>query len=79
MNERPFSGPPLGLHGGADTISPLDEARGHYPGALVTIAGGRHDVLNDVTHRTVAATIVPFLERLRLGADLPVIARLATP
>jgi hypothetical protein len=79
MNERPFSGPPLGLHGGADTISPLDQARGHYPGALVTIAGGRHDVLNDVTHRTVAATIVPFLERLRLGADLPVIARLATP
>jgi hypothetical protein len=41
----------------------------------VTIAGGRHDVLNDVTHRTVAATIILFLERLRLGADLPEIAR----
>jgi hypothetical protein len=31
-------------------------------------------VLNDVTHRTVAATIILFLERLRLGAGLPVIA-----
>jgi hypothetical protein len=33
-------------------------------------------VLNDVTHRTVAATIVLFLERLRLGAALPRIAML---
>jgi hypothetical protein len=43
----------------------------------VTIAGGRPDVLNDLSHRTVAATIVLFLERLRLGADLPEIARAA--
>ncbi len=41
---------------------------------LVSITGGRHDVLNDVTHRTVAATIVLFLERLRLGPELPPIA-----
>jgi alpha-beta hydrolase superfamily lysophospholipase len=67
--------PTLGLHGDADLISPLPAARGRYPGALVTIAGGRHDVLNDVTHRTVAATVILFLERLRLGADLPEIAR----
>jgi alpha-beta hydrolase superfamily lysophospholipase len=67
--------PTLGLHGDADLISPLPAARGRYPGTLVTIAGGRHDVLNDVTHRTVAATIILFLERLRLGADLPEIAR----
>ena len=71
--------PTLGLHGDADPISPLDEARGRYPGALVTIAGGRHDVLNDVAHRTVAATVVLFLERLRLGADLPVIAQVRRP
>ena len=71
--------PTLGLHGDADTISPLDEASGRYPGTLVTIAGGRHDVLNDVTHRTVAATIVLFLERLRLGTDLPVIAQVRHP
>jgi alpha-beta hydrolase superfamily lysophospholipase len=67
--------PSLGLHGEADVISPLASVR--YPGSLVTIAGGRHDVLNDVAHRTVAATIVLFLERLRLGADLPKIARVA--
>jgi alpha-beta hydrolase superfamily lysophospholipase len=67
--------PTLGLHGDADTVSPLAAARASYPGTLVTIAGGRHDVLNDVTHRTVAATIVLFLERLRLGAGLPVIAQ----
>ncbi len=44
---------------------------------LVTLVSGRHDVLNDLNHRTVAATVVLFLERLRLGADLPVIARSA--
>jgi alpha-beta hydrolase superfamily lysophospholipase len=68
--------PVLGLHGDDDPVSPLAGVRGRYPaGTLVSIAGGRHDVLNDVTHRTVAATIVLFLERLRLGADLPLIAR----
>ncbi|WP_433833142.1 alpha/beta hydrolase [Actinoplanes sp. CA-015351] len=66
--------PTLGLHGDADTVSPLDAARDSYPGRLVSITGGRHDVLNDVTHRTAAATIILFLERLKLGADLPVIA-----
>jgi alpha-beta hydrolase superfamily lysophospholipase len=69
--------PTLGLHGDADTISPLDEARAAYPGPLVTIAGGRHDVLNDLNHRTAAATVVLFLERLKLGADLPKIAQVA--
>jgi alpha-beta hydrolase superfamily lysophospholipase len=67
--------PTLGVHGDADPISPLAAARDAYPGPITVIAGGRHDVLNDVTHRTVAATIILFLERLRLGADLPVIAR----
>jgi alpha-beta hydrolase superfamily lysophospholipase len=74
-----FGVPVLGLHGDDDRISPLDQARARYPqgprARLVTIAGGRHDLLNDVTHRTVAATIVLFLERLRLGPDLPEIAR----
>jgi alpha-beta hydrolase superfamily lysophospholipase len=68
--------PLLGLHGEDDPVSPLAGVVGRYPaGTLISIAGGRHDVLNDVTHRTVAATIVLFLERLRLGADLPEIAR----
>jgi pimeloyl-ACP methyl ester carboxylesterase len=73
-----LAAPVLGLHGTADPVSPLDAARERYRRApraeLVSIAGGVHDVLNDVTHRTVAATIVLFLERLRLGAELPPIA-----
>lgn len=71
--------PVLGLHGGADLISPLAGVR--YPAgpvaSLSVIEGGRHDILNDVTHRTVAALIVQFLERLKLGADLPLIAKAA--
>jgi alpha-beta hydrolase superfamily lysophospholipase len=70
--------PILGIHGTDDSVSPLAAARVRYAAAasaeLITIAGGRHDALNDVTHRTVAATIVLFLERLRLGAELPSIA-----
>jgi alpha-beta hydrolase superfamily lysophospholipase len=70
--------PILGIHGTDDAVSPLAAARARCAAApsaeLVSIAGGRHDALNDVTHRTVAATIVLFLERLRLGAELPSIA-----
>ncbi len=70
--------PILGIHGTDDQVSPLAGVRARYARAataeLVGIAGGRHDALNDVTHRTVAATIILFLERLRLGADLPRIA-----
>ena len=76
--------PVLGLHGRDDVISPVESARRWYAGVplaeLVTVTGGRHDVLNDQTHRSVAATVVLFLERLRLagqsaepGAALPVI------
>jgi alpha-beta hydrolase superfamily lysophospholipase len=67
--------PTLAVHGDADPISPLASVR--YPGPVTVIAGGHHDVLNDLSHRTVAATIILFLERLRLGADLPVIAKVA--
>jgi hypothetical protein len=70
--------PILGVHGTDDPVSPFPAVRARYAAAtaaeLVSINGGRHDVLNDVTHRTVAATIVLFLERLRLGAELPRIA-----
>ncbi|WP_235486664.1 lysophospholipase, partial [Frankia sp. AvcI1] len=48
--------PVLGLHGTADLVSPLGQARARYAAApraeLVTIDGGRHDALNDATHRT---------------------------
>ncbi len=70
--------PVLGLHGAEDTVSPLGEVRRLFRGLagaeLVSLAGTRHDVLNDVTHRTAAATVVLFLERLRLGPGLAPIA-----
>jgi alpha-beta hydrolase superfamily lysophospholipase len=69
--------PVLGLHGAADTISPLAGVRTQFAAVpdteLVTIVDGKHDALNDATHRTAAATVVLFLERLRAG--VPVIAR----
>ena len=70
--------PLLGLHGRDDVVNPIAKARGWYAAApraeLVTIAGGRHDALNDQTHRTVAAAVVQFLERLRASAELTPIA-----
>lgn len=70
--------PVLGLHGASDTLSPLADVRPQYRSAgnatLVSIANGKHDALNDATHRTAAATVVLFLERLKLGAQLPPIA-----
>lgn len=58
--------PVPGPHGTDDAAGPLAAAR--------RIEGGRHDVLNDVPHRTVAGTVVLFLERLRLSPELPAIA-----
>ncbi|MFE7839774.1 alpha/beta hydrolase [Streptomyces sp. NPDC057474] len=70
--------PVLALHGTDDAVSPLDGALNAYAGhptvRTVTFNGGRHDVLNDALHRTAAATVVLFLERLRLSAELPAIA-----
>ncbi|MFI9388472.1 alpha/beta hydrolase [Kutzneria sp. NPDC052558] len=67
--------PVLGLHGDNDAVSPVDRARDTYAalahGRLSTVADGRHDVLNAANHRSVAATVVLFLERLRLGPELP--------
>jgi alpha-beta hydrolase superfamily lysophospholipase len=61
--------PALVFHGERDTISDFDRAQDVYdllPDARVfALEGGLHDVLNDVTHRSVAAEVVQFLERLR--------------
>ena len=50
----------------------MGQVRDRYAAAssaeLVSITGGRHDVLNEQTHRTVAAAIVLFLERIRQDA-----------
>ncbi|MES1247152.1 MAG: hypothetical protein ABUS54_05710, partial [Actinomycetota bacterium] len=74
--------PVLALHGEQDEISPLAVAQETYELApaleLHGVADGRHDVLNDKSHRSVAATVVLFLERLRAGApSTPIVARLA--
>jgi alpha-beta hydrolase superfamily lysophospholipase len=71
--------PVLVLHGSADPLTSADDAFAPFldaPTASVCLVDeGRHDVLNDVTHRSVAATLVLFLERLKRGPDLPAIVR----
>ena len=68
--------PVLGVHGREDPISPIGDVRSWYAAVpraeLIGIAGAPHDALNDQTHRTVAASIVLFLERLRAGAPIAV-------
>lgn len=75
--DAPLPAPLVAVHGAADRISPADHAVAAYRtlGArhVLLVADGRHDVLNDVAHRTVAAALVQVLERLRLGDDLPVL------
>jgi alpha-beta hydrolase superfamily lysophospholipase len=76
--------PVLALHGEADTVSPLEAALARYAALsrveVATVRDGRHDVLNDLTHRSVAATVVLFLERLRDGAELrPIVTTRAAP
>jgi alpha-beta hydrolase superfamily lysophospholipase len=44
-------------------------------GQLAVVAGARHDVLNDLPHRSVAAAIVGFLERLRGSAAFEPVLR----
>jgi hypothetical protein len=38
---------------------------------VVTVVGGVHDVLNDIHHRTIAAELVSFAERLRVDPTAP--------
>ncbi|MGP3534575.1 alpha/beta hydrolase [Microbacterium sp. RD1] len=80
--EDAASVPVLAIHGGADTIAPLESVSPLYDGwraDVVTVTGGLHDVLNDVHHRSVSAEIVAFLERLRLDADAaPILVKVRT-
>lgn len=66
--------PVLALHGQDDAVSPLTQARARYAGArnarVLSVAQGRHDVLNSLNHRSVAASVVVFLESLKAGAEL---------
>jgi pimeloyl-ACP methyl ester carboxylesterase len=74
---EPSGKPTLVLHGTADPVTPVADAVAPYEGAarIRLVEGGVHDVLNDATHRSVAATVVLFLESLRLGPELPTIVR----
>ena len=69
--------PALVLHGSADPVTSPEAAfvpfRDAKTARLRLVAGAHHDVLNDVSHRSVAATVVLFLESLKLGGDLPAI------
>ena len=77
-SEYEVVGRTLIVHGGADLLAPPAIARALAlklsESELVLVAGAPHDVLNDATHRSVAAAIVQWLERLRGGAPFaPVI------
>ena len=69
--------PVLLVHGEADAVAPVAGATAlaaRLPrSVLVTVADGRHDAINDLSHRSVAAAVVQWLERLRAGAHLPVV------
>lgn len=72
--------PVLVVHGDGDVVSPADtviDLVAALPDAqVVLVSGGRHDILNDVTHRAVAAEVVQFLEQLR-NSGQPQLRRLA--
>ncbi|GAB3163153.1 alpha/beta fold hydrolase [Amycolatopsis stemonae] len=71
--------PVLVLHGEADRVASPDAARAFAArlarARFVLVAGGRHDVLNDLDHRSVAAEVVQFLEWLRAGTSAPALVR----
>ena len=70
--------PVLAIHGGADAVSPLAQvitALRTVPDLeIVETVDGLHDALNDQSHRSVAASLVLWLERLRSGdARAPIV------
>lgn len=70
--------PVLAIHGGADSVSPFPQviaALRTVPDLeIVETVDGLHDALNDQSHRSVAASLVQWLERLRGGdAHAPII------
>ncbi|MEW2547382.1 alpha/beta hydrolase [Streptomyces sp. NPDC047002] len=75
--------PVLLLHGDADPVTPLAEAELRAArlsrATLGVVHGGVHDALNDITHRTTAATVVVWLERLRAdGTGRPLLTLTGT-
>lgn len=77
-----LTSPVLAVHGGADPLTPLAAAREALAVVptleFVETVGGLHDALNDQSHRSVAATIVLWLERLRsAGVEAPIVREVA--
>jgi alpha-beta hydrolase superfamily lysophospholipase len=74
--------PVLAFHGAADTVSPLSEAAALLSAVpdieLIETVDGLHDALNDQSHRSVAASIVLWLERLRGGDVHAPVVRLSS-
>ncbi len=66
-----ISVPVIAVHGGADEVSPFAEAVAALSAIadleIVETVDGLHDALNDQQHRSVAASLVQWLERLRAG------------
>lgn len=77
-----ISVPVLAVQGGSDPVSPFTQAQTALAAIpdleLVETVDGLHDALNDQTHRSVAASIVLWLERLRTGDVHAPIVRHAT-
>jgi uncharacterized RmlC-like cupin family protein/alpha-beta hydrolase superfamily lysophospholipase len=69
----PAQVPILAIHGTSDKVGRLKDVRSWlaaFPRVrLVKVNGGLHDILNDVQHRSVAAEVVSFLERVRQGPE----------
>lgn len=75
--------PVLAVHGGGDPVTPVAEAvralRAVPDLELVETVDGLHDALNDQSHRSVAASVVLWLERLRSGdVHAPIVRPLET-
>lgn len=73
--------PVLALHGTADRVVAITDALPvleRFPDVeVLAVRDGVHDVFNDIVHRSVAASVVLFLERLRVGGE-PVVTRVAS-
>jgi len=74
--------PVLAVHGGADPVAPFAAAADYLAALpsleLVETVDGLHDALNDLSHRSAAARVVLWLERLRAGDVTAPIVRTAT-
>jgi hypothetical protein len=81
--DAPVSIAALIVHGAEDRLAPVEDVvdqTAQWPNrTVVTVVGGVHDVLNDIHHRTIAAELISFAERLRVDPTGPEILTRVTP